>query len=780
MASSNQAGNGGGSSASVRHRQVGLQKLANKASESTELLSLPSDDSSGREHPTFINQKEALKHKLADEPKQLILVGVTIAALLLRLFSIHFPAQVVFDEVHFGGFASRYLRREYYFDVHPPLGKMLVALIAWLGGYDGQFSFLKIGLDYADGSAPYIWMRTWMAILGTASVTLATATLAEMGMSNLSVLVVGSLLALDNGLVTQVRYILLDALLFFFMMLTLYSWVKFRQLRKRPFTREWAAWMAATGLALGATLGVKMVGLFMVAAIGIATVIDLWQLADKRRKLSDFAFYAHFGARCAGLILLPILVYVGSFWLHFAILNKTGPGDAHMSPQFQATLHGNRMSTSSRQLRYGHTVRIMNKIESVYLHSHAHNIPQHHEDGKVSSAGQQVNGYPHKDQHNLWKIVPLDSQVEGGSLVDHPIKDGDHMRLIHMATGKALLTHDVASPLTRTNQEVTAVDPNLAEKYQQTIWKISAKGGVDEQKNIYSLASHFNLISVHHNVHLANHQKNLPAWGFEQRELNGEKRPNLPNCVWYVEDIIDPITPLEKAVQAGKTAHLKGLGFFGKLYELQVKMLTSNSNLQDDHPGKSGPTSWFASQIGLSFWEKKPEGRRIYLLGNVPVWFAGFVAALACTLRMTKEVFYAHRGWSSLPRDKGLLSPPLTPNALSLSLAIMGMIPHHLMAHPFVFICRLFTGTPHQHQRVPGAVLPDPLPALLWHGTHPVPPPLPTRPPVLRHADRVQPGLDAQVQTDEARDEGAGRGADHRLCLLVRHVLVFDLRVEHR
>jgi dolichyl-phosphate-mannose-protein mannosyltransferase len=47
--------------------------------------------------------------------------------------------------VHFGGFASKYIRQVFFMDVHPPLAKLLITLSAKIGGFDGNFAFKDIG-----------------------------------------------------------------------------------------------------------------------------------------------------------------------------------------------------------------------------------------------------------------------------------------------------------------------------------------------------------------------------------------------------------------------------------------------------------------------------------------------------------------------------------------------------------------------------------------------------------------------------------------------------------
>lgn len=105
----------------------------------------------------------------------------TLLSCWTRYHRIGTSNSVVWDEAHFGKFGSHYLKREFYFDVHPPLGKMLVGLVGLLAGYDGQFDF-KSGEAYPEG-LPYTSMRVMLATFGVALVPLGWYTAVELGMS---------------------------------------------------------------------------------------------------------------------------------------------------------------------------------------------------------------------------------------------------------------------------------------------------------------------------------------------------------------------------------------------------------------------------------------------------------------------------------------------------------------------------------------------------------------------------------------------------------------------
>ena len=76
-------------------------------------------------------------------------------------------------------------------------------------------------------------------------------------------------------------------------------------------------------------------------------------------------------------------------------------------------------------------------------------------------------------------------------------------------------------------------------------------------------------------------------------------------------------------------------------------MLVHNSSLADDHPNQSGPLQWPFVRRGLPFWEESKRSR-IYLLGSLPAWFTGLLAVVSFAMRITRDYFEEHRGWTRL------------------------------------------------------------------------------------------------------------------------------------
>lgn len=153
-----------------------------------------------------------------------LLALVTLLSFATRFHRLDEPQHVCWDETHFGKMGSYYINRTFFFDVHPPLGKMLIGLAGYLSGYDGTFLFQKPGDKYEHHN--YMGMRGFCAFLGSLLIPFAYLTVLELSGSLPAALLAAALLTFDTGCLTLSQYILLDPILLFFIMAAMLSMVK--------------------------------------------------------------------------------------------------------------------------------------------------------------------------------------------------------------------------------------------------------------------------------------------------------------------------------------------------------------------------------------------------------------------------------------------------------------------------------------------------------------------------------------------------------------------------
>ncbi|KAK8139876.1 glycosyltransferase family 39 protein [Apiospora sp. TS-2023a] len=592
---------------------------------------------------------------------KIALAVITVLAFLSRFWGISHPNEVVFDEVHFGKFASYYLEKTYFFDVHPPFGKLLFAFMGWLVGYDGHFHFENIGDSYISNKVPYVAFRAMPAILGSLTVTVTYLIMWESGYSLPACIVAAGLVLLDNAHIGQTRLILLDATLVLAMACSLLFYIKFYKQRHEPFGRKWWKWLILTGFALSCDISTKYVGLFAFVTIGSAVIIDLWDLLDVKRpggglSLPDFG--KHFAARAFGLIIMPFIFYLFWFQVHFSILSRSGPGDDFMSPEFQETLSDNVMLANAVTIDYYDTITLRHKETKAYLHSHDARYPLRYDDGRVSSQGQQVTGYPYNDTNNHWQILP--AEVETEQEMGRPVKNHELVRLRHLVTNTILLSHDVASPFYPTNQEFTTapLEDAYGTRSADTLFEIRIEGGKNAQE-FKTVSSHFKFIHNPSKVAMWTHTTPLPDWGHRQQEINGNKQLTPSSNVWLVDDI--PSLPEDHPRREKPEKQVKTMPFLKKWFELQRSMFWHNNQLTSSHPYASQPYQWPFLLRGVSFWTQNDTREQIYFLGNPLGWwlassllavYAGIVGADQVSLRRGIDAL-DHRTRSRLYNSTG-------------------------------------------------------------------------------------------------------------------------------
>ncbi|KAK9761301.1 Protein O-mannosyltransferase 2, partial [Basidiobolus ranarum] len=455
---------------------------------------------------------------------------LTLLSLFTRLYMITWSNVVVWDEAHFGKFGSYYLKREFYHDVHPPLGKMLVALGGLMSGYDGHFGF-ESGDVYPE-SLNYGVMRSFLALFGAAMVPLAYLTAIEFKFSKKAAFLAALMVLVDIAFLVISRFILLDSMLLCFTCTTLYCLACFHNCRKESFSLRWWIWLICTGTSIGCVSSVKWVGFFATALVGMYTIEDLWDKFGDYR-MPKMTYLKHWAARIICLIVLPVLIYMLCFVIHFGILNHSGSGDATMSSIFQAGLIGNTLNEAPLEVTYGSKITLKNNgYGGGLLHSHVQVFPE-------GSQQQQVTTYHHRDENNEWivKKAYASTSDQDSEEVEF-LSDGDIIRLAHVSTEKNLHSHQIVAPITKTDWEVscygnqTVSDPN-------DYWRIEKLGDYyEETSHIRTLSTQFRLRHVPTGCLLKSHNVPLPAWGFQQSEVTCDKNDEVGNfnLIWNVEN----------------------------------------------------------------------------------------------------------------------------------------------------------------------------------------------------------------------------------------------------
>jgi dolichyl-phosphate-mannose-protein mannosyltransferase len=244
------------------------------------------------------------------------LAALVVGAAVTRVINLGTPNAVVFDEIYYVKlYTDSYFSHAYYFDVHPPLGKLLIAGWMWL------FHISPASTTYGVPGS----LRLFVALLGVAIIPLSYGIVWRLTKSRLAAGLAGLVIMLNGMLIVESRFVLLEGMLVFFGLAAIYAALRW-------YYNPKLLWIVLAGLLAGAAASIDWSGLTVLVLVLIVIIAG-----SHSHKLS----WPKSAKRTAIILVLVSFVYLSSFWLHFELLSKSGTGDAFMSPAFQSTLIGN-------------------------------------------------------------------------------------------------------------------------------------------------------------------------------------------------------------------------------------------------------------------------------------------------------------------------------------------------------------------------------------------------------------------------------------------------------
>lgn len=247
----------------------------------------------------------------------LVVFSVFVISIATHLPNIQYPKEVVFDETHFGGFVTDYVNGICFFDIHPPLAKLLLYGVAKITGYDGSYNFSLYPQKY--NSDFYIPLRLFPAICGSLVSPLMTASLMIQGCHSSAAFLAGFLFAIDFTSITQSRLILTDAILYFFVALTIF--ITAILTRKESWTL-----IVLQGLAGASCVSIKITG------AGVLVYIAFIHFKRLFNTPNWFLVLCIRGFVIASIVVAELYLTV---YIHLILMPNVGYGDQYMPTTFR-------------------------------------------------------------------------------------------------------------------------------------------------------------------------------------------------------------------------------------------------------------------------------------------------------------------------------------------------------------------------------------------------------------------------------------------------------------
>lgn len=582
-------------------------------------------------------------------------LSLFLLSFVIRSYKVESGNFVTWDEAHFGKFSEKYLSRSFYFDVHPPLGKMLTAFSGWF--YEQPLGFKFGSSEEYPSEFDYSGMRRFHALIASFTPMFSYLIFRELNYSYRRSVLLTLLFIFENGFTSIGRLILLDSYMLSFTALVVY-------LLTRLYCRSFKTLdLFCLGVSLGMVLSVKWIGCLTTAFVGVIIIYRLWNHTNSKRPLievlKDFTRFA------ICLIAVPLIFYVLLFYIHFKIVNNSSSDEGHMSSIFQASLNGNTHIKNRKYVSFGTRVTLKSQIQGGgYLHSHNHLYP--------GLTLNQVTTYSHKDENNNWVFQKVTDDKKEVLFINN----GDKVVLYHLETQR-YLNIGGGSAFISDGLLVSATEKPLTHKNVFIIEFV--KDTKKEEKDLKSLTTLFRIRHEDTGAYLKVSNEKYPSWGFDQGEVTGTFEKN-DDTVWNVEENISDKIPLDKNPIYDE---IYSSLFIKNFIEHNIVMYKTNKSfVQDDdlEPERivSKPYEWPILRRGLRMCSWDDKHLKFYMFGNPLIWYTATLCVLLAPFRFIFRILKAKRKGKDLRFTKG--------EGFEIFLSLGGWIFHYI---PFFFVGRV-------------------------------------------------------------------------------------------